>query len=331
MAGVLTAAASIAATRAPAVAAAPSPETSHTTVNAGMAEAADGTYEACSAYFGFGKQSDGVLDVVQFDVADQNPTDGIHHAVPSDTQVVLVLENSAGDTLKCIPQEVTKAQWDAAMADLQIDMPAGKSFPAWPGPGHYAYPSIPYGPHIDGFGDVVDAGFQVTSEPAGHTLVSPTGVKHLTQHYLAGFVPESFVVDPRVLDLIQREAGAAAKQAFEAALPACENGDDVPSADRKAAVDALVTWRGYDTSDSYTCDDVGSLNMQVSFLLGLAQTTTYTEPIVLSLPESATTTTTTTTSTVPGAPATTATTAPVAGAPAAQAATPVPGAPRFTG
>ncbi|CAN5633183.1 hypothetical protein BH10ACT1_BH10ACT1_26180 [soil metagenome] len=286
-------------------------------------DAVDGTYESCGAYFGFGKNEFGVLDVVDFDVADQDGADGASHAVPADTQVVLELTNEDGDVLECTPEEVSEADWDAAMGDIELYMPDGKTLPAWPGPGHYAYPSVVFEPYIDDFGTVVDVGFKVTSVPDGHTLVSPTDVHPLDVHYLdEKFPPVSFTPDPRVQALIEADAGADASAAFAEALGLCDSDEPVDyTEDLVAAVNALNAYRGFDPQEAEDigCYTLGTLSYEVSFLLGLVETTTYTEPIVLALPEDTTTTSTTPTTTTPPAVS------------AAVAAGAVPGSPTYTG
>lgn len=318
--------------------AAPSSSAGHTAASQkGSKAATDGTYEPCSAYFGFGKY-EGALDVVEFDVADQNGHDGVHHTVATDTPVVFVLKNSKGETLDCTPTAIDKATWDAAMSNVNNSFNIGDpTLPAWPGPGHYAYPSVPFDPSVDNFGDVVAVSFKVISTPAEHTLVSPTAPKTLTQHYVFGANAAAYGVDPRVLGLIQSRAGAAAKSAFNDALQPCDNEDDVDfTTYLKAAIDALVTYVGATPSDDYYgCFALGQLNTESSLLLGLHQTVSYIEPIVLRLPEPATTTTGAP-GTTTGAPGTTTsapgTTTTVPGAPPkAVAATPLAVQPQYTG
>jgi hypothetical protein len=320
--GVLTAAASVVGARAPAGATAPSsvalePGAVHS--GNALSTAADGTYEACSAYFGLGKDA-GVLDVAAFDVADQNGADGIHHAVPTDTQVVLVLKNSQGDTLECTPPEITKSEWDDAMSGIDSTLPVSTTLPAWPGPGHYAYPSLASDPSIDGFGTVTDVGFEVTTIPAGHTLVSPTGVEKLTQHYVIPFNDgPTLQVDPRVLAFVQTHVDQAARDALAAAFTGCDDDAQVDFSEEhlKAAMDAFVTYLTGSPGQGYTCSDLALMNPEMSLLLGLQQSIAYTEHIVLKLPEP--TTTTSTSTTVGGT------------APVADAATPIPASPNFTG
>lgn len=293
------------------------------------ADSADGTYESCGAYFGFGKDTDGVLDVVEFDVADQNGDDGVAHAVPDDTEVVLELTNEDGDVIECAAVEVSETDWEEAMGDIDLFIPEGGTpLPGWPGPGHYAYPSVPYEPTIEDFGTVVDVGFKVVRIPDGHTLVSPTGLVPLVQHQVFPKFQFDYTPDPRVLDLIETDAGTPAREAFVAAMEACEaETQDAYSADQVDAINALLAYRGLEprAAEDMSCfDDVGMLNHDVSFLLGLYETVTYAEPIVLALPEEPTTTTTSTTP-----QSSTSTTQPTVTQPSG--ATPLPGSPSYTG
>ena len=323
--GVVTAASTIVAGWAPVAHAAPATPQRDNALRQQAAAAADGTYESCGAYFGYGKSENGVLDVVQFDVADQNGSDGAMHAVGTDTQVVLHLENKVGDVIECTPVEVTKAMWDSAQADdpfPYINVSDDHPLPAWPGPGHYIYPSVTFGPSIGDFGMIYSIGFKVTSVPTGHTLVSPTAVQPLVVHYPAGVNDFSNVNDPLVLDYITSTAGAAASSAFAAALTSCGvdgDGEAVFGTDLNAAIDALRTYQGRSLyPGDYSCYTVLNSNALVSFLLNFHATVTYSEPIVLRVPEAPTTTTTTTTTTTPSKPA-------------AVAATPVAATPTYTG
>lgn len=323
--GAATAATTLVAGLAPVAQAAPAVNARESSNRPDMAAPSDGTYESCGAYFGYGKQADNVLDVVDFDVSDQNGADGVHHAVGTDTQVVLVLTNSDGGTLQCIPQEVTEAEWNDAMSNLYISMPPGKSLPAWPGPGHYVYPSVNYHPVIENFGTVTDVGFKVTSIPGGHSLVSPTAVKPLAVHYPLGWDNWSVDIDPAVSDLVASDVGSAPAAALNAAGATCEADEDlVVNADLLSAINSLLSFRGEDVvpAENVTCGTIGALNVEVSFLLSLNKTVTYTEPIVLALPEPPTT--------IPPTPTTPPTTMKPK-PPAAAAATAVAATPTYTG
>ena len=333
MVGAATAATTFVAGIAPVVQAAPTTEARDTAVRADVAAPADGTYESCGAYFGFGKQEYGVLDVVDFDVHDQNGHDGIHHAVPTDTQVVLELTNADGDLLECTPEEVTQQQWDAAIGNFQINPSDNRPYPVYPGPGHYVYPSVNFGPYIDNFGKVVSVGFKVTSIPDGHTLVSPTAIKPLDVHYPLGMTDWSLDDDPNVTAFLASEVSAGSAAAFTAARTVCAGDTELTvSPELLAAVNALNTFRSYDqeTADNVGCGDIGALNAEVSFQLGFEATATYTEPIMLALPEptttTSTTTSTTTTTTVP--PTTTVSPTPAVKPAAAR---PVVATPTYTG
>ncbi len=246
-----------------------------------------GTFEACSAYFGWGKDA-GVLEVVEFDVADQNGDDGVDHAVPDDVQVVLVLETEEGGTIECTPEEVTEDQWN----DEYDEDP---NLPAWPGPGHYAYPSVNLQDQIEeppAYGDVTAVGFRVTGIPGEHTLVSPQDVKPLVQHFLD--VEQMFQdgeIDPRVLALIEAEAGAAAADAYEAYTEDCQDSNpDGTGEELIAAIQALnVLVDGEEDPNLTEADCFFDVILAVDASLTLAayETVEYVEPIVLSVPETA--------------------------------------------
>lgn len=277
---------------------------------AGLASA--GLFEPCDAYFGFGKD-EGVLGVVEFDVADVNGADGVGHAVPDDVQVVLVLENEGGDVLECEPFEVTEEQWDEG---FEGEIPP----PPYPGPGHYAYPSVNLEPFIgddedgdDDFGLVVQAGFRVARIPGAHTLVSPEGVKDLRVIHLN---PDDLfsgeIIDQRVLDAIAAGVSPEAADAFEAAI-FC--GDDYEEEDALllAGFNFLLGLLGEGPLPEVSCFEVDLMHALASLHLSALETADYVENIRLSVPEP---TTPTPMPTPPAAPR------------AAQAVTAVP---QFTG
>lgn len=298
----------------------------------------DGTYESCSAYFGFGKSDATAIDVVSFDVADTNGADGTSHAVPDDTQVVLELTNESGDTLRCTPVEVTEEEWD----DLYyyegwVPDPA---VTAWPGPGHFVYPSLAYSPWIEDFGTVTGVSFLVDGIPAGHSLVSPLDTVPLVQHQTNDGSYQTTVDSPWVEGMIDDAAGPAASGAFSAALASCAYEEDpLDTPDLRAAMNALYEyfgWGEFDPEWDIYCNEITNLNAEASFTTGLAATATYTEAIRLALPETTTTTSTTLPdeTTVPSstlAPVTTGPTTTVAPAATAPAATAVTATPAYTG
>lgn len=290
-------------------------------------QAGPGTYESCSAYFGLGKDG-GVLDVVEFDVADQNGDDGVAHGVPADTQVVFVITDDTGATVECVAPEVTEEAWAEAMNQVNVYLPAGQSLPAWPGPGFYAYPSVNFNADVEGLGNVVDVQFRVDSIPGGHTLVSPPGSPQLVQHFPVAYEwGTSYAPDPRVVAFLTPRSSAASVSAFQAALGACEAGTEPDWAPALPAINAMFAYRGDSplTADEAQCWDVSLRYAETSVLLGLDATVAYSEPIVLALPEEPTTTTTTTT-TGPVAPSTSTPVGPIAGP-----ATPIAAPATFTG
>lgn len=291
--------------------------------------ALDGTYESCSAYFGFGKDESAV-DVVDFDVADSNGSDGVGHDVDTDTNIVLVLTNDDGATLECLPEEITEDQWDDEMAYIANYFGDDVSLPAWPGPGRYAYPTLSAEPYIDDFGTVASVGFRVAGVPDGHTLVSPTGVVPLTQHFaLAPWTLQSLEQDPRVLDHVEDALGAQARADLVAAYDACSEdlGAELDPAPI-AAMDHLMRLAGYDWNAGeeaeWTCYDLRYLTPETSYILAVHATAAYQAPIVLALPVEETTTTTTEVTT-------TTTTEAEAVAPQAEAAAPIRGTAAYTG
>ncbi|MEO6988873.1 MAG: hypothetical protein ABI239_09515, partial [Aquihabitans sp.] len=284
--GAVTAAATVVGTWAPVSQASPSAGTRDAAQKAKAADPGDGTYESCDAYFGLGK-SQSVMDIVSFDVSDQNGADGIDHAVETDTEVIFVLTNEEGDTLECAPSEITEAEWDDFIDDAKRDVLDETALPSFPGPGHYAYPSTTFEPFLETFGDVIDVGFFVTSIPGDHTLVSPTEITPLVQHYRFPF-GEVVTGDARVLDYVEAEAGTAARDALDLVFTdfsSCD--DDGPSA---ALVDAMVALRAFHgvSIDDFPDDDCFTayyLHDVASFVMALNETVTYVEPIVLEVPE----------------------------------------------
>ncbi len=265
-----------------------------------------GTFESCAPYFGYGKES-GVLGLVQFDVADINGADGVDHAVPTDVDVVLVLENEDGDIAECVPEEVSQATWEE-----QFD--GESNLPDWPGPGHYVYPSVALSPELDGFGVITSVGFRVAGIPVEHTLVSPEGTKELAELFYdaEGELFFGDVRDPRVLALIASEAGDAAATAYTQALIDCSDETAIDGTDPEllAGADVLATLIGEGLGDEteVDCFDVHILHALGSTYLSVFESIDYVEEIRLSVPE-----------------------APVPPPVAPPAAQPVTAAPQFTG
>jgi len=247
--------------------------------------AGTGAFESCSAYFGFGKD-EAVLGLVQFDVADVSGADALDHTVPADTGVVLVLENTEGALLECTPFELTEEQWTNEFEGDPL-------FPAYPGPGHYVYPSVNLHPILDGFGEVVAAGFRVVTIPGEHSLVSPTGTEPLAELFLDP--DEMFfgtLVDPRVLDLIEAEVSAAAATLYDDALAACEaeepiDGTDPVLIDGAMVLSDLIDFFAEEPTE-VNCFDIQLMHAAGSLFLGIFESVENSEAIALSVPDAPT-------------------------------------------
>ena len=280
--------------------------------------AADGTYESCSAYFGYGKNDETetlALDLTTFPVTVEGGTPaGEAPTVENGAiDVVLVLTDVDGAELRCVPEEVTEAEWDATWGPTPIPV----NIPAWPGPGHYAYPSIlPSGlgvgsnarefapllarpAAIGDLNDLASVGFEVTSVPEGYTLVDPLATQGLPQTF-SGFVsgvitdPASSPVIPRALQVIVSGAGPAAAQAYAVALGACvaDNGQDPPNADDPNLVAAVQALADYLIKPDQvpvveapvSCGEIGSLLFASVLVFGVEATIDTASPITVSLP-----------------------------------------------
>ena len=82
----------------------------------------DGTYESCSAYFGYGKNDDGLaLELTTFPVTVEGGTPSGEAPTVDDDEidVVLVLTDTDGNELRCVPEEVTEAEWDEIWGDVR--------------------------------------------------------------------------------------------------------------------------------------------------------------------------------------------------------------------
>lgn len=291
----VTAWTALAVSATPAVPAPSTPETDTSGPDQSARDTSDGTFESCSAYFGFGKGV-GVLDVVDFDVTDAEGTDSADHSVESDTPVVLVLENETGDELECSPFEVSESQWTTAMNDTYV---GAHGMPAWPGPGHYAYPSIAFDPLIDGFGMVTAVGFRVVGTPADHTLVSPTGVAPLVQHHIDVWDPATDLDATRLAAFLTATVSDTARDSFLASFERCA-ADEWPfefDSDGLEALNAINEELGEPLIDPGNVDEVGCFEVMTAtevmeLVLGVEATIGYREPIVLAAAGAPTTTTT---------------------------------------
>ncbi|MGK2950671.1 MAG: hypothetical protein ACSLFP_19025 [Acidimicrobiales bacterium] len=271
-----------------------------------------GMLESCSAYFGYGKE-DAAMGLVEFDVADVNGADGADHGVDmdgdGDTDVVLVVEYEMAGTIECVPFELTEEMWDAEIGE------SGAELPAYPGPGHYVYPTLNLPLEDETVDPVVAVGFRVSGTPAEHTLVSPEGYHELDELFLdSGALLEDGILDPRIPAFIEAEVGAAATAAYVAAFEACYAGGPAPDLtgdDLQVALQRLDDLGGFEVVTGDPADNncflVGILNALGSLILAIVESVDYVEPIRLSAPEE------------PGAP-----TPP-------PAAAPVTAAPSFTG
>jgi hypothetical protein len=275
--------------------------------------AADGVYESCSAYFGFGKD-EGASDLVEFQVGVDGTGPGPAPTVENGgVEVVLVIENDEADVLVCVPEAVTPEQWAGEYGDgLFLNLPP------YPGPGHYIYPSVGLGLEIEGFGLVTDVGFVVTGIADGYTLTSPEGIEPLAAVFSNPFLDlDSGNLDPVVLGIIDDEAGPDAVAAYVTAIEGCIL--EVPveptqSAELTAAAEALLDFIGVEEEfGDVDCSDAAGLYFISSLLVDVYGTTVNSESIVLGV-------VTTPTTAAPPAPTTTA--------PAAQ---PTVVTPRFTG
>ena len=277
----------------------------------------DGTYESCSAYFGYGKggEEEEPLELTTFPVTVQGGTpDGPAPTVGNGAiDVVLVLEDVNGDELRCVPEQVTEQEWDDTWGGAPFDLPA------YPGPGHYVYPSVLgiAGPvafqptAIDGLDDLESVSFEVVGVPEGYTLVDPTGTSLLPQAFAAVF-ESLFAGDPSpfVVAYIAGAAGADAATAYGEAWDYCfdQSGSAVPPNSSDPALVAAVQSLA-DLAESeppvYTapinCDIVFDVTFPALFVLAVQATIDTESPITVSLPVPDEPTTTTTPTTAPPA------------------------------
>jgi hypothetical protein len=297
-------------------------------VNSTAADAtADGTYESCSAYFGYGKVGEvGALDLTTFPVTVEGgtPAGEVPTVENGGIDVVLVITDVDGAELRCVPEEVTEAEWDATWSD---EAPDEFNIPAWPGPGHYVYPTIPpssLGPienerlrslaaapaAIGDLGELASVGFEVTGVPEGYTLVDPTATETLPQvffgtiqEFILAFGGPTPTVPPAVNDVIEAGAGPAAVAAFGVAFDFCVANSEVEpepplpngsDPDLVAAVQALADFLLkpgiFTVEPPISCSTVGSLLGGGLVLFAIDATIDNESPITVSLPVEPTTT-----------------------------------------
>ncbi|GEM_PF-1701684 len=214
---------------------------------------ADGTYESCSAYFGYGKidppEDDGIdfgaLDLTTFPVTVQGgvPAGAAPTVENGGIDVVLVLTDIDEAELRCVPEQVTESQWNATWGDVPVE---GLNIPSWPGPGHYPYPTLPppdFAPVAAGdellllgaspaaigdLNDLASVGFEVVGGPEGYTLVDPTQTQSfpstffdtLIELLFFEIVPTGQLPAPLV-EVIEAAVGPAGVTAYSATVDFC--------------------------------------------------------------------------------------------------------------
>ena len=254
--------------------------------------AQDGAFESCSAYFGIGKGAG--------DVTDAEGEDDGDHEVGGDVELVVVLEDVDGNTIRCRPEVLTEDGWDAFLTSWEDEVgPIGFPSPgAWPGPGRYVFPSTGWNLDIDGFGDLASVGFEVIGLPDEHSLRSPVGVRALANPYAAILqvldsdgLPDSTAA----LEIIDARAGSAAAAAYEAAREMCAPGEPVSlpaDPDLLDAIFALVEHAGVelppeveeDPEILISCGLFWTAPILAAYPAMLDSLATYTEAIVLAGP-----------------------------------------------
>lgn len=241
---------------------------------------ADGEYEPCTAYFGYGKVQPYAVDLVSFDVDVDPPGPEVGDGV----DVVLHVETT-DDTIVCSPVEVTEAEWADVWADYQGDNPE------YPGPGHYPYPSVPNGSEIDGAA-VTAVAYQVVGIPDGYTLVSPPEMEILEAvesdlvslpsiwPYVIDFLQFPY---PGLTGVIEDAAGGAAAQAWVDAATGCPVAP-TDSPELGAAIGALLSFIGSDSLVPATCTALLNLNLYSAIVLSGYDTIANVESITLQAP-----------------------------------------------
>ena len=285
---------------------------------------ADGTYESCSAYFGYGKNEEtdtGALDLTTFPVTVQGgvPAGAAPTVENGGIDVVLVLTDIDDAELRCVPEQVTESQWNATWGDIPIE---ALNIPSWPGPGHYPYPTVlpDFTPieeddellllgaspaAIGDLNDLASVGFEVVGVPEGYTLVDPTQTQPLPSTFFGTLLPfVLFESDPTgplpapLVEVIEAAAGPTGVTAFSEAVDFCIENQDVeptpalPNAndpDLVAAVQAL--WDYVIVPDvpgrpvaPITCDDVGTVFGVGAIIFAVNATIENESPITVSLP-----------------------------------------------
>lgn len=275
---------------------------------------ADGTYESCSAHFGYGKESNNsVLELTTFPVKVEGGTP----AGPAPTvenggiDVVLVIEDVNGDQLQCVPEQVTEQEWNATWGDTPFN------FPPFPGPGHYAYPSVSpdAGPAalepaaLTDLDTLESVTFEVVGVPEGYTLVDPVGPSLLPQVFAGHFPVDLERLAVQTEAVIEESAGSDAAAAWSTAIDFCIAGEggDLPNADDPALVNALQALVDFaiveptEVTAPVTCDDLEGPLLISAFVLFVQASADTESPITVSLPLPDVPTTTTTTTTAPPA------------------------------
>jgi hypothetical protein len=264
----------------------------------------DGTFESCSAYFGYGKnEEDAVLELTTFPVAVEGGTpEGPAPTVENGgIDVVLVIEDVDGNELRCVPEEVSEDDWDDTWGGTPIN------FPPYPGPGHYPYPSEGSGGDeefeeivvdeilgtpaaIGDLGEIDQVSFEVVGVPEGYTLVDPVAATPLPM-----ILDETFggglegLID-EVAAEVALLAGPEAAAAWTVAINACSTEVEPPNADSPellAAIQALADeiFVSPPTVESpVSCGELGETFFVTAFVLAVRATIANESPITVSLP-----------------------------------------------
>ncbi len=209
----------------------------------------DGTYESCSAYFGYGKNEDGAaLELTTFPVTVEGgtPSGEAPTVENGEIDVVLVLTDTDGNELRCVPEEVTEAEWDETWGAVPFIAPA------FPGAGHYVYPDVgsdevdegpveivvePLEPLVNSpaaFGDLgplESVGFEVVGVPDGYTLVDPVTTTALPQVFAELGFSDIEASLASVVALVAAVVGPEEAAAYQTAIESCIETDEPTNAD----------------------------------------------------------------------------------------------------